>query len=218
MHRTYPIGIRLEGRRALLVGAGVVGAQKAPGLIAAGADLHVVSPDLHPRLHDAAAKGRLTWHQRVFHDDDIKGAFVVVAATNFPEVNRRVFELCDAAGKLVNVVDDIPLCNFFVPAVAESGPVQVAISTGGSSPVLAGQLRRRIQAELLGPETGELAEWIGIWRERLKQQLGDFETKKRFWNEVVDSDIPDLIAQGKRSEAEARLHQILNSYTLAATG
>lgn len=210
MHKTYPLALRLEGKVALVVGGGNVAAEKVPPLINAGAKITLVSPDLHPRLQDAANNGRIDWHQRRFEDSDIEGALIVFAATDDHAVNRHVFELCERAGKLANVVDDIPLCNFFVPSIAEAGPVQVAVNTGGSSPALAGYLRRRIQAEMLSPEVGELAEWMALWRARFKPVLGSFENKKRFWIAVLHSEIPEKLAQGQRSLAEDQLLQLLH--------
>jgi uroporphyrin-III C-methyltransferase/precorrin-2 dehydrogenase/sirohydrochlorin ferrochelatase len=210
MHKTYPLALRLEGKNALVVGGGNVAAEKVPPLINAGAVITVVSPDLHPRLQDAANNGRLIWVKRRFEDSDIEGALIVFAATDDHAVNKHVFHLCEKEGKLANVVDDIPLCNFFVPSIAESGPIQVAVNTGGSSPALAGQLRRRIQAEILGPEVGELAEWMALWRARFKPVLGSFENKKRFWLAVLDSEIPNYLAEGQRSMAEHLLLQMLH--------
>lgn len=210
MYKTYPLALRLEGKVALVVGGGNVAAEKVPPLINAGAHIKIVSPDLHPRLQDAAANGRLTWEQRLFADSDIDGALIVFAATDNHAVNKHVFQLCEQAGKLANVVDDIPLCNFFVPSIAEVGPIQVAVNTGGCSPALAGQLRRRIQAEILKPEVGELAEWMAIWRGRLKPVLGSFENKKRFWLAVLESEIPEKLANGQTSLAEDLLLQQLH--------
>lgn len=208
----YPIFINLRDRAALVVGAGEVGEQKIEPLLTAGAAVTVIAPWAKPAVLQWAAEGRLIYHQRAFRESDMtKHYFLVIAATDDRAVNQRVFELAEAEQRLANVVDDPPLCNFIVPAIARSGPIQVAISSSGRSPTMAGQLKRRIQAELLGEDTGRLADWLGEQRERLKPHLGSFANKRVFWRDVQDSEIPDLVRAGQVAQAEAVLLRLLET-------
>ena len=212
MAEFYPVFVDLRGRSCLVVGAGAIAEMKVVPLLDSGADVTLVAPWATPGLVAMAERGALTWHRRVFRDEDAVNRFLIVAATDDREVNRRVFELAEAEQRLVNVVDDPPLCNFIVPAIAQSGPVQVAVSTSGRSPTLAGRLRNAIRDQFLGGDTGILAEWLGRWRLALKQRLGSFEVKRGFWGKVLDSEIPQLVRSGREAEAERRLAAMMESY------
>lgn len=213
----YPIFIDLRGRAALVVGAGEVGEQKIEPLLEAGATITVIAPWAKPAVEAWAAEGRLTYHARAFDERDMDAPyFVVIAATDDRAVNKRIFEMAEAAQRLVNVVDDPPLCNFIVPAIARSGPIQVAISSSGRSPTMAGQIKRRIQRDLLGEDTGRLATWLGEKREWLKPHLGDFKNKRVFWRAVQDSNIPELVRANDLETAEQRLLILLEANLAAA--
>lgn len=160
-----PIFLRLEGRRCLVVGAGTVGLAKIESLLAAGAQITVVAPKTIPRIRELAHQDALVWHQRVFEPNDLDGVFVVIAATNAPEINRAVFEEARRRNIPCNAVDDPPNCDFYFGSVVSRGDLQVAISTAGESPALAQQLRLEIDAQLphdLGPWLAELG---GLRRE-----------------------------------------------------
>jgi precorrin-2 dehydrogenase/sirohydrochlorin ferrochelatase len=115
-----------------------------------------------------AESGEVTWHQREYATGDLAGHFLVVAATDNPAVNRAVFAEAEAAGILINAVDDPPFCDFYFPSVVRRGDLQIAISTAGASPALAQRLRKEINA-LLPLDTGDwLAELGNLRREVLQ--------------------------------------------------
>jgi precorrin-2 dehydrogenase/sirohydrochlorin ferrochelatase len=148
----YPVVLRLEGRRCLVVGGGEVARRKADGLLAAGAVVTVVAPDVDAALQERAAdpdlNGRLTVEPRRYRPDDLAGAWLAVAATDDPDVQQAVFDDGERAGVWVNAADDPDRCAVFLPAVHRRGPVIVAVSTQGTSPALAGWLRDRLAAAL----------------------------------------------------------------------
>ncbi len=149
-----PIFLKLDGRKALVVGAGEVATGKIEGLVAAGAAVTVIAPWAKPEIERLAHRGAITWHPRPFLDTDIAGHFVTIAGTDKPEVNQHVYRVCRDAGILCNAVDDIPYCDFYYGSVVSRGDLQIAISTAGESPSLAQRLRREIDAILphdLGP-------------------------------------------------------------------
>jgi len=157
--RLLPIFLKLDGRPCLLVGAGHVAVDKIGSLLAAGARLRVIAPDARPEIERLAAEGRLEWVRRRFTDSDLDGNFLVIAATDVPAVNAAVYRGAMERKIACNSVDDIPNCDFFFGSVVSRGSLQVAISTGGESPVLAQRLRREIDAQLpedLGPWLEEL--------------------------------------------------------------
>jgi uroporphyrin-III C-methyltransferase / precorrin-2 dehydrogenase / sirohydrochlorin ferrochelatase len=154
-----PIFLRLEGRRCLLVGAGTVALEKIGTLLPTGLHLRVVAPEARAEIRALAAEGRLEWIARAFALADLDGQFLVIAATDVPEVNAAVHRQAAERGIWSNSVDDIPNCDFFFGSIVTRGDLQIAISTAGESPALAQRLRRAIDEQLpadLGPWLAEL--------------------------------------------------------------
>jgi len=156
-----PIFLNLANRNCLLVGAGNVALDKIGTLLTTGLRLHVIAPNALPEIHQLAQNGKLKWIERQFQDSDLDRQFIVIAATNVPEINAAVYEGCIARNIPCNSVDDIPNCDFFFGSVVNRGNLQIAISTSGESPALAQRLRREIDAQL--PED------LGTWLENLGQ-------------------------------------------------
>jgi len=162
---SFPILLRIEGRTCVVVGAGRIAAAKAAVLLQHGAEVVVVAPKAVNWIREQERSGKLAWRRRAFSRRDIRGAFLVVAATNSATSNCAVFHACRALGVLCNVVDDLEHCDFFYPAVVRRGPLQIAISTGGRSPALAARLRRELEKQF-GPEWGPFVEHIGKIRQQ----------------------------------------------------
>jgi len=156
-----PVFLKLDGRRCLVVGAGPVALDKMVSLLGTGVRLRVIAPKARPEIEQLASEGRLEWVRRAFTDSDLDGNFLVIAATNMPEVNAAIYRGAVERNITCNSVDDIPNCDFFFGSVVSRGSLQVAISTGGESPALAQRLRREMDAQL--PED------LGPWLEELGQ-------------------------------------------------
>jgi uroporphyrin-III C-methyltransferase/precorrin-2 dehydrogenase/sirohydrochlorin ferrochelatase len=154
-----PIFLNLDRRRCLLVGAGNVALEKISSLLGTGLNLRVVAPQAHPGVRSLAEEGKLEWIQRAFEPSDLDGNFVVITATNFPEVNAQVYREAVQRNILCNSVDDIPNCDFFFGSLVSRGDLQIAISTAGESPALAQRLRREIDEQLPAD--------LGAWLSRL---------------------------------------------------
>ncbi len=156
MRELLPIFLHLRGRRVVLVGAGPVGASKLGALLAAGAEVRVVAPDVHPDIAVAA----VTIERRPFVPSDLDDAWFVVAAAT-PEVNRAVAEAAEARRLFVNAVDDPPNATAYLGGVVRRDGVTLAISTSGEAPAIAGMLREGLDA--LIPR--ELSTWMDTARE-----------------------------------------------------
>jgi uroporphyrin-III C-methyltransferase/precorrin-2 dehydrogenase/sirohydrochlorin ferrochelatase len=156
-----PIFLKLADRPCLLVGAGHVAKDKIGSLLKTGLRLRVVAPEALPEIRAMAAEGQLEWVERRFELSDLDGHFVVIAATDSPQVNAEVYRGAVERNILCNSVDDIPNCDFFFGSVVSRGNLQIAISTTGESPAVAQRLRREIDEQL--PED------IGDWLENLGQ-------------------------------------------------
>ena len=156
-----PIFLKLDGRPGLLVGAGNVALEKLNTLITSGVRLRVIAPEAKPEIRAMAEDGEIELVERKFSPDDLDGNFVVIAATDDPEVNATVYRESVSRGILVNSVDDPPHCDFYFGSVVRRGDLQVAISTAGESPAVAQQLRREIDEQLpeaLGPWLTEIGQ------------------------------------------------------------
>ena len=162
----YPVFLDLTGEPCLVVGGGEIARRKARALLRAGARVTLVAPRLDPGVR----KLRVRRIRRKFRSGDVRGAALVVSATNDPDVNRSVFRACRRRRIPVNVVDVPELCRFIVPAVVRRGPVVVAVSTGGASPGLAKALRQEL--ERIFPVTlGPLARKLGKARKAIMKKL-----------------------------------------------
>lgn len=216
MGRSYPMMVELADRRCVVVGGGPVAARKVRRLLEARAAVTVVSPAATGPLRRLAASGRLQLHARPVRAADLRGAFVVFAATDDPAVNRRVAAAAARRGALVNVADDPAACTFQVPAVIRRGKLTIAISTGGGSPALAKRLRQRL-AEIVGPEYDAGLAALRELRRRAQRRLPDTRARQALFRRAVDSDLLDLAARGDRKGVAARIAALLREATRKGT-
>jgi len=168
----FPIFLKLEGRKCLVVGAGKIGESKIRSLLVSKANLHVVAPWATPTVTAWDRAGVLRWTAREFHASDLDGIFLVVAATSIVAVNDEVYREAQSRGTLSNVVDVPDRCDFYYPAVVRRGDLQVAISTGGKSPALAQKLRREFEQQLTPLYAGWLERLGSFRRELCARPLG----------------------------------------------
>ena len=204
----FPIFLDLENRDCLVVGGGKVAARKAALLLRAGAAVQIVAPDLCPELERLVTDKRVTCAAREFGDADIQGKVLVIAATDRQDVNRRVSELAKQRNIPVNVVDQPELCSFIVPSVIDRSPVQVAVSTGGSSPVLARLLRARLES-YVPAAYGRLARLVESFRERVKQRFSRMEQRRQFWENALQGEVAELLFAGRDDKAREQLEREL---------
>ncbi|MDO5059243.1 MAG: siroheme synthase CysG [Neisseria sp.] len=202
--KSYPIFADLDGRAVLLVGGGEVAARKAEMLLKAGAKLRVAAAELSPPFQTWLDEGRAVYLGAAFKEAQLAGVFLVTAATDDAALNRRVFAAAEAAGKFCNSVDDAQHCSFTVPAVIDRSPLQVAVSSHGTAPVLAKKWRQAIET-LLPQHLGRAAETAGKWRGRVKEKIAGIRERRRFWENLFDSRFDTLTAAGSHQAAEAFL-------------
>ncbi|WP_239492519.1 bifunctional precorrin-2 dehydrogenase/sirohydrochlorin ferrochelatase [Luteitalea sp. TBR-22] len=205
----YPVYLDLHGRACLVVGGGPIATGKVRGLIEAGALVTVVAPEAGQDITAWAAEQAVTWHRRAFEPADLDGQFLSYAATDDRDLNARIYRLAEQAGRVANAVDDLDHCNFIAPAIVRQGPVQVAVSTAGTSPALAKQIRDRIRDEVLTPQTGVLAEYLGSWRPEVRNHVDTYERRQALWEGVLEGCVPALVAEGDRVRADAAMREFL---------
>jgi precorrin-2 dehydrogenase/sirohydrochlorin ferrochelatase len=173
----YPIFLKLEGHRVLVIGGGLIAEQKIEAVLRSATDVTVIAPQITPRIRLWAHQHKLKHIGLEYRAGMAKGYFLVIAATDSAEVNRAVYEEARASGALSNAVDDPGYCDFYAPAVVSRGEFQIAISTGGNSPALARSVRKELEQEF-GPEYESWTTWLGRMRETIRHLLPRGERRK----------------------------------------
>ena len=210
MSSLLPIFLKLEGRRCLLVGAGNVARDKIGSLRKTGGRLRVIAPDACMEVRELAAEDGLEWVQRHFELSDLDGNYLVIAATDSPEVNAAIYRGAVERNILCNSVDDIPNCDFFFGSVVSRGDLQIGISTAGESPAVAQHLRREIDEQLprdLGPWLASL----GHLRREILETHPRGDARKKLLHQLARRQVCDSAACPARQMAMAPLNKSTNS-------
>jgi precorrin-2 dehydrogenase / sirohydrochlorin ferrochelatase len=195
----YPIFLNLNGRKTVVIGAGSVGARKAQVLTETGARVVVVALYFDPAFSVIANHPNVEVIQSRYSKEYLAGAVLAIAATNDPELNRQIYADCQQLEVLCNVVDVPDLCDFFVPAVVQRGPLQIAVSTDGNCPAYAGHVRRKLE-ELFTEAHGRFVEDLEILRRRLIQVVPDADRRKAIMGRLVgDESLDFYIRQGAKA-------------------
>jgi siroheme synthase-like protein len=210
----YPIFLEMTGRRCVVVGGGAVAEGKVDGLLAAGADVTVVSPDLTTQLQELHAIGRISWLPRPYMDGDLAGFAVCMVATDDGAVNASVAAEGRRTGVWVNAADDPANCDFILPSVVRQGSIVVAASTGGGSPALARRLREEL-SDFLSEDYAALGELLGEVRAELRAR--QINVTAEVWQEAIDARLRALLAQRRPDEAREHLLERLGVSEALAT-
>ena len=208
-----PLFIKIKHRPCLVVGGGTVAARKARVLLARGARLTLVAPELCHELQ--ALQSQFVWQNDVYNDHYLDEQFLVVAATDNTEVNARVYQAANVRGLLVNKADDSKRSAVIFPSVVDRFPLQVAFSTGGDAPWLARLLRARLDA-ILPKHWGQLSLVAGKLRHKVKRSLSSSDARRRFWARTQDdTTLNAFLKQGNLAAAELWLQQEIQQEMLA---
>jgi precorrin-2 dehydrogenase/sirohydrochlorin ferrochelatase len=200
--------LNLEGRKCVVVGGGEVARRKVETLLAAGAKVCLISPEITPGIGELVKAGKVTHVSREYRTGDLEGAFLVIGATDIEDINREVAEDAEKTGILINIVDVPQLCNFIVPSKVERGDLVISISTGGKSPALAKKIRKQLEG-LYGNEYAEYVELLGKCREQILQQIPDIKKRRRIFQALVDSDLIELIKEGNKDKIRQMVEEII---------
>jgi siroheme synthase-like protein len=206
----YPVLLELAGRRAVVIGELAVEAGKVEGLLVAGAEVTVVAKGPQADLDRLEQDPRVVIHRRGYAGPgDLAGAVLCVAHAAEPAGRSAIAADARAAGVLVNVMDDVPNCDFAAPAIVRRGDLVVAVGTGGRAPALASRLRAEL-GDRFGPEWTELVDLVGQVRTATVPHLPDFEDRARRWKAALDLDeLERLVGSGQGALAAARLRDRL---------
>ncbi len=206
--KLYPLFADLAQRAVLVVGGGAVAARKVESLLAAGAQVTVGATALNAQLSQLFAGDRIRHRTGEFQDTWLDEFWLVIVATSDRQLNRSIAAAASARRIFANVVDDAALSSFQVPAIVDRSPLIVAISSGGSAPMLARQLRERLET-LLDPALGALATLADRFRTHIRTHHPDLGTRRQFYERLFDGRILGLLRSGQPALAQAVLESAL---------
>lgn len=196
-----PIFLKLTDKSCLVVGGGTVAERKVRLLQRTGASITVLAPSVTKSLQARIDQGLIAHLPEQYTGGVVAGFWLIIAATDDESLNHRIAADSDAAGRLCNVVDNNAASSFILPAIVDRSPVVIAIGTEGNAPVLAQQLKSRIEAWI--PERiGELATQAGHWRQLVKKRFTNVRDRRRFWQRFFTGSIAEHLLAGRQSAAE----------------
>lgn len=204
-----PIFIQIKNRPCLVVGGGSIAARKVALLRKAQADVTVVSPELCDELQALNNEGLIQHTKREFEDLDLENCVAVIAATDQRPVNERVSKLAHDLRLPVNVVDNPDLCSFIMPSIIDRSPVVIAVSTGGSSPVLARLIRTKLEGSIPAAY-GHLAKLVEGFRGKVKTAFPNVESRRGFWEKILEGKVAELVFTGHEDEAKVLLDKAID--------
>jgi uroporphyrin-III C-methyltransferase/precorrin-2 dehydrogenase/sirohydrochlorin ferrochelatase len=208
--KLFPLFTDVAGKSVLLVGGGGVAERKAALLLEAGAQVELVARELTDALRAQVAAGRLRHGAREFAETQLDRCWLVIAATDDAALNAQVAAAAAARRIFVNVVDDAALSSFQVPAIVDRAPLTIAISSGGSAPMLSRLARERIET-LFDHSWGALAALLARARERIRARYANLGERRAFYTQVLRGEVATLVAQQREAEAEKALEGLLRS-------
>lgn len=201
--KLFPMFLKLEGRRCLVVGAGSVAEFKIAGLGDTGSEVVVVAPEATAAIQELTKAEKMEWRKREFRDADLDGMFLVVAATSSPELHQRIFQQARLRGVLCNIVDVPQLCDFYYPAIVQRGNLQIAVSTAGQSPALAQRLRKELESQF-GPEYAEWLMELGQARDAMMAARMSAEERKERLHALVTAQAFQEFLRRRKNMGEGR--------------
>ena len=207
---SLPIFFKIKDRPCVVIGGGEVAARKAALLCDAGARVKIVAPELGRTLGQWSGKGKLDYHAAEFDPADLDGCVLAIAATDNADVNRAIAAAAAERNIPVNVVDNPELCSFTVGSIVDRSPVLAAVSTGGSSPVLARVLRARLEA-LIPATYGRLSLLAREHREQVKQHFKKPLDRRQFWERVFQGPISEMVFSGRDQAAQDAIQRALQA-------
>ncbi|WP_288420574.1 siroheme synthase CysG [uncultured Acinetobacter sp.] len=208
----FPISLKLQQQRCLIVGGGHIALRKATLLAKAGAIIDIVAPEIEEQLLQLVTTTNGQHFVEVFSEKFLSTPYrLVIAATNDPQVNKTVFEQCEVRNLLVNSVDDIPHCRFMVPAIIDRSPLVISVASNGTSPVLSRQIRTQLETSI--PHgMGKLAEFSGKWRNQVKEKIFNPDERRIFWENLYASPLKEQVFNDNLDVANSMLEQALQEW------
>ncbi|PTQ03610.1 precorrin-2 dehydrogenase/sirohydrochlorin ferrochelatase family protein [Vibrio sp. ZF 223] len=199
--RYFPMFLDVENKPILVVGGGEVACRKVDSLLRAGADVTLVSPKVAPYLKKLVDENKLHWVQNFYSSQIISNNYLQVwATTDNPSLNHQVHNDAKKLGILVNVVDDLPYCDFITPSMINRGRIQIAISSGGASPVLVRNIREKLET-VLPQNIGLIADFGASKRNSIKESFPTVDERRKFWERFLSSSFIEQVTDREQLES-----------------
>lgn len=197
----YPAFINLINKKVIVVGGGGVAARKVLSLTKAGASVTVISPELTAGLARLKAEGKIRHKKRTYQKGDLRGAFVVIAATSSEETNRKVAQ---DAEHLINVTSIPAEGNFIVPSMIKRGPLMIAISTEGASPAVSKAIRKEIEKNY-DREFIRYLRFVELVRKKAMKMISDSKKREKFLKYLASEPIVDTLRNNGFNETSRKV-------------
>jgi len=204
-----PIFYEIKNKACTVIGAGGIAARKADLLTMAGANVTVISPELGAEMTRFHEADKISWIDRSFEKGDLDDAYLVIAATSDKKVNEQVAAQAEQLKIPCNVVDNPDLCSFIMPSIINRDPVQIAVSTGGASPVLARLIRTNLES-CTPSAYGKLASLVDKYRNDVKQTFPKVEERRKFWESILEGPVSEHIFAGRNHDARDLLEKLIS--------
>ncbi len=202
----YPLNLDLAGRCCVVVGGGQVAGRKVKGLLAAGARVMVIAPELSVFLQELAQAGKIDWQAQVYRQGMLQKwrPLLVFATADNAAANELAIAEAREMGALVNAAAAPGKSDFSVPSRIERGDLLLTVSTEGNSPAFSRLLRERLELEY--PECfGDFLERLCVLRQEIKGMPGGSREHERLWRQILTQDIIDLVRAGHLDQAEEEI-------------
>lgn len=211
MENYYPVFLDLRDKKCLVVGGGKVAYRKVGTLLACQARVTVVAPRITEDFNILAQEGSIKYLKEPYEPVHLEGAFLVIGSTDNEEVNRIIAQDCFQKNIPVNIVDVPDLCNFFVPALVNRGPLSIAISTEGKSPAFAARIRRELEKDYTSIH-GEFVDYLGSLRPHILEVIPDGKKRKALFMELAGEEFFQLYRELSSEEMEKKVTELINVY------
>ncbi len=208
--RYFPICLDIGRRQCVVIGGGNVAERKVKGLLDHGGEVTVISPEITPGLGRLIASGEISLVERGYRPGDLRGAFLVIAATDDPAVQEQIHAEAESGNILLNVADVPKWCNFILPATVRRGDLAVSISTGGASPALARRIRQDLESRF-GPEYEVLLSIMAELRPLILAAGQGHAENKVLFERLLHPDMVEWIRQRQWDTIEDYMREVLEN-------
>ena len=207
----YPIFLELTGKKVVVIGGGSVAAEKVKKLLTSGAELTILAANISPNLTEICKNTKSTLIENQYTKSHLTNAVLVIAATDDQPLNEQIYKDCRSLNILCNIVDNPKLCDFFVPAIAQKGDLQIAISTNGKCPAYAALIRKKIE-QMCTEDHAKFLDELELIRQRLIETLPEIADRKNLLEQLVNDESFEFYKQNGSVASRDRAENIIKNF------
>jgi len=182
----FPINLILTDKPCLVIGGGIIAERKTESLVNAGAKVTLISPEINVQFENKINTGIIKYHKRKYRRGDLKGFFLVIAATDESSVNEKIYKEAQNLDILINCVDIPKKCNFYIPSVIQRGDLQITISSSGKVPYFTKKLREFFD-EIFDENFEQELQKLHLMRKKIiEESCNDKVIKEKKFKELLE--------------------------------